>query len=250
MRPVVKSVRTDAITGTPLEIKPWGDAKPNLIIELGSHCSFCEKSGTRSAFHVEHIHGKGCLNATGIKIYDAMKYRWDNFLIACVNCNSVKGDKDVVLHAPFLPHTNNLLHYIKVLKGGLIRIRLGITGNDLIRTQAFIDLIGLDRVPGHPQFSSKDDRWDERLEAYDIAERYHRKYTSLPPETDIETIVTLAKSTGFFSAWYEIFKGQNSVIDALINGYTPAGGVLINAFPATHQASFDSTANYITRPRP
>jgi hypothetical protein len=248
VRPIVKRIRTTG-TGSPLEVDPWGDAKPDLCDDLGTFCCYCEKYNSRSALHVEHIRGKKCTDATGAYIYDHLKFRWDNFLIGCVNCNGVKDNKDVGVLNPYMPHENNLVHFIEILQGGIISIKPTVAGVDLTRTQEFINLVGLDRDPTHADFSDKDDRWDNRLKVYDFAERQFNKYTQPLPTTDIENIVTLAKTTGYFSIWYYRFVGHNEVIDALINGFTVSGS-LIQAFPSTHVDSFDADNNFSTLPRP
>src|SRR5689334_15133526 len=129
MRPVVKSVRNDAM-GNPLGFNRWTDAKPDLVNELGSFCSFCEKYNSRSALHVEHIYGKGCTDAAGNLIYNHLRFRWDNFLLGCVNCNSIKGDKDISVLNPYMPHQNNLVHFIEVVAGGLVQIKATVAGTD------------------------------------------------------------------------------------------------------------------------
>lgn len=247
MRPVVISTKNN-VAGQPLEYKPWGKAKSDLINEIGSFCSYCEKKVNRSSLHIEHIKGKNVKNNAGVLIYDGLKYRWDNFLIACCNCNSVKANKDIALTNPFLPHQNNLLHFIEIGTGGIIKIKNGVTGNNHTRTTAFINLVGLDREPSHPNYSENDDRWENRLEVLDLAKRQFDKYTSIPKQTDLESIICLAKEKGFFSVWYYQFLGHNEVIDALINGST-FSGLNIEPFKGTHKASFE-TANYTTLQRP
>jgi hypothetical protein len=248
MRPVVKKPKFIGI-GAPLEVNPWGNAKQDLVNELGSYCSFCEKYNSRSALHVEHMYGKGCKDQAGNLIYNNLKFRWDNFLLACVNCNGVKGNKDIAALNPFMPHEDNLLYFLEVINGGLIQIKRGTTGNDLDRTQAFVDLIGLDRVPNHPQYSNKDDRWDNRLTVFDKATRQRAKYTNANPTTDLETIVDVARTSGHFSVWYYIFAGVDDVLDALINGITIAGTHVV-PFPGIHAPSFDPANHFATLPRP
>lgn len=248
MRPVVKSIKNNA-DGTPVEYNPWGDAKPELVEELGSFCSFCEKYNSRSALHVEHVYGKKCKDAANNYIYDHLKYRWDNFLLACVNCNSVKHNQDIALTNPALPHINNIMHFIESITGGVIAVKAGLTMQELNQTNSFISLVGLDRIPGHPQHSDKDDRWDERLKVYDIAQRQLRKYENVPRKTELDTIVDLARTNGCFSIWYYAFKKHEEVLDALINGMM-IDGVLVKPFPGTHIHSFDSTNQYDTVVRP
>lgn len=248
MRPIVKRIRLTA-ANTCIEFNPSRDAKQDLCTDLGTFCCFCEKYVNRSSLHVEHILGKKCTNAAGAKIYYHLRYRWDNFLLGCSNCNAVKGRKDVNVLNPFLPHQNNLVHFIEINNGGVVAIKNGVGGVDRQRTQAFIDLVGLDRAPGHPRYSMKDDRWENRLKVYHIAERQFIKYNQNPGGFDIETLVELAKTNGYFTIWYYQFFGVNNVISALINGFNNPG-VLTLPFPGTHAGSFDALNNFITLPRP
>jgi hypothetical protein len=146
MRPIVKSVRYDP-QNRPLEVAPWSAAKEELTNELGSFCSYCGKYNSRSALHVEHIYGRKCADETGNLKYEHLQYRWDNFLLACVNCNSIKR------------HT--------------------------------------------------------------------------VPATDLDTIIDLAGTTGYFAIWYTTFHAFEEVREALIK----------RAFPGTHQQSFDQKNN-------
>ncbi len=86
-------------------------AKTDLIARIASgkhngqhiaaYCSYCErKIDTNLA--VEHIEPK-----KGAHGKPELKGRWSNFLLACVNCNSTKGDKRVVLDQLYLPDRDN-----------------------------------------------------------------------------------------------------------------------------------------------
>lgn len=225
MRPVLRSNKFDA-AGNPIEYNPWGAAKPDLIDEIGDFCSYCGKHLTRSVLAIEHIQDKNT--------HPHLKYHWNNFLLACVNCNSVKGTKDTALLNPFLPHTDNLLCFIEVSNRSLLQVKTGVTGTNLVRTRAFIDLIGLDRRPGHPNYSNKDDRWEYRLTAYNKATRQLQKYTSTPVTTDIENIRELAITSGFFSVWFTVFDAHDSVKAALIA-----------AFKGTKLARFNANKHYV-----
>lgn len=50
---------------------------------------------------VEHIQPKGLAK------YALLKCSWDNFLLGCINCNSTKGDQDVLLDQYLLPDRDN-----------------------------------------------------------------------------------------------------------------------------------------------
>jgi hypothetical protein len=148
-----------------------------------------------------------------------------------------------------MPHEHNLLHFIEILTGGVIQIKDGIADIDLQRVRAYINLVGLDRLPGHPDYSDKDDRWDNRIKVYDIAMRQQHKYTQPVPATDVETIVDLARTNGYFSIWYTVFDAFDEVKEALICGITDHRGHAIIPFPGTHQLSFDIHNHYRTLSR-
>lgn len=236
MRPISRSSKFDLL-GNPIEYNPWGSAKPELIGEIGDFCSFCGKHLTRSALEVEHIYPKNFKNTSGVKVYNHMRFHWNNFLLACKNCNSTKGDKDTTALNPFLPHLDNLLCFIEVLRGGTLRVKAGVTGTNLTRTNAFINLVGLDRRPSrlsHPPYSNKDDRWQYRLTAYNKATRQLQKYTSTPVTTDIENITELAITSGFFSVWFTVFAAHD-----------PVKAALIKAFKGTDSARFNAQNHYL-----
>lgn len=224
MRPVLRSNKFDA-AGNPIQYKPWGKAKLELIEEIGDFCSYCGKHLTRSALHIEHIQDK--------KTHPHLKYHWNNFLLACGNCNSIKGTKDTAALNPFLPHIDNLLCFIEVLRTGTLQVKRSVTGTNLARTNAFIDLVGLNRRPGYPNYSNKDDRWQYRFIAYSKATRQLQKYTSTPAKVDIENITELAVTSGFFSVWFTVFAAHDSVKVALIE-----------AFKGTNSARFNDQNRY------
>lgn len=240
MRPVDKSFKT----GKDRIFKPWNKAKIYLVQELGSFCSYCEKPVNRSSLHIDHVLAKGIRLESGEFKYDDLRYDWNNFLLICSNCNSIKSNKDVSLIEPFFPHKNNLVHFILVCDGGLIKIKDGLSAVNKEKTQKFIDLVGLDREPDHPEYSVFDDRWENRLEAVDTAKRFYKKYTSLPPETDIETIIKLAKSSGYFSVWYYQFMNHKEVLKSLIKGIHVNDHLLI-PFIGIHTDSF-SVPDFVT----
>lgn len=74
----------------PGDFADYDDAKPFLLARLGPFCSYCERR-IPTNLAVEHIQPKG------VPKYAPLEKTWDNFLLACVNCNSTKGDDDVLL---------------------------------------------------------------------------------------------------------------------------------------------------------
>ncbi len=83
MRPVKRqTLNRHGILG--LSDSPYGMYRGLLLSDLGSYCSYCEIVLTHSV-EVEHKVAKGA-----IATWDNL---WDNFLLACKNCNASKGDK-------------------------------------------------------------------------------------------------------------------------------------------------------------
>ncbi len=190
---------------------PYGTAKDDLIDDIGKYCSFCEVVvHSKSSLEVEHIQPKG------LSQYAHLKESWSNFLLACKNCNTIKGDKNVVFNTIHLPHKNNTFLSFNVV-GGMIEINDSIAATEKDKAREILQLVGIDRRPGHAHYSSKDDRWQNRLETWNLAQRYLIKYQS--QLSDIETITDLAINRGFFTVWMTVFEQHIDVRKALINSF-------------------------------
>ena len=205
MRPVDKS-NPEGKT----EYIPYGSAKHMLIECIGSYCSYCERQGFSTALDVEHVEDK---NANPDK-----KYFWSNFLLACKNCNSIKGTAVVDFENICLPHLNNTFPILKYLESGLIQVNPDF--EQPRKAMELVNLIGLDRRPGHSRYSNKDNRWEERKKVWELAKRYVSKYKN--SSFDVEIIIDLALAYGFFSIWMHAFKK-----------YPEVQSLLIDAFPGT-----------------
>jgi len=230
MRPVTKTNKLSA-DGSPLSFNDYKDARPDLLKELGNYCSYCEREGNRSSLHVEHVLPKS------LPQYAELKTRWSNFLLACINCNAIKGNKDVDLSNIYLPHTHNLLTTIEITEGGAVTIKDNLPEDILAKTQNFIGLTGIDRDPSHPLYSYNDDRWETRMRVWETAVRYAAYYESELIKDEI--IIDYAKSSGFWSVWFQVFKN-----------FPEIKRLLIQHFPGTDANSFDENLNPITRPKP
>src|SRR5690348_5769226 len=92
MRPVCRGAAPQAH-----DFDPYDAAKPYLVGRMGLYCSYCERRVV-TQLAVEHIQPK-----KGPHGHPHLIGRWENYLLACVNCNSAKGDKNVVLADVFLP---------------------------------------------------------------------------------------------------------------------------------------------------
>lgn len=206
MRPINKELFTINKT----EYIPYGNAKDDLFSAIGQYCSYCERTGYSSALDVEHVKDKDS--------FSSLKFNWDNFILSCKNCNSIKGKKTV--DNTLLPHIDDTFNVFIYLEGGYIDInRVNvIKGTDLeTKTQNLINLVGLDRIPGHPKYSHKDKRWNDRKKVWELAKKYLISYEA--GKINKEVIIDLAEGYGFWSIWMQIFKNHSVVKNELIEKF-------------------------------
>lgn len=225
MRPVRKWVHTDATIVPPINefYNPYQNAKPDLERNIDGYCSYCEKPATDDAVHVEHIQPKG------LPQYIALRYSWSNFLLACARCNGAdnKSNNDVVFGRVHLPNLNNTAISIFYGEGGFVQINAGLHNQELANAAALINLVGLDKRPGHPNHLSKDKRWDRRREVWEIAKRNLDKYDH--HLIDEHTVLELARGYGFWSVWYSVFRNAIDVKRLLVSNFR---GTAPNCFDA------------------
>lgn len=192
MRPVEKRIWTD-VNGNEIDkvYLPYGSAKDDLIDNIGKYCSFCEVPiPPKSSLAVEHILPKS------LPKYSHLINSWSNFLLGCPNCNSTKGTDDYSFGDIHLPHRNNTFLSFQIEEGGLIQLSDKLLNKEQARAEKILLLVGLDRRPGHSKYSRKDDRWQNRYETWNLAQKYLTKYHNTT--TDVDTIIDLAISKGFF----------------------------------------------------
>ena len=232
MRPVKKWSYSDKEVDPPIKksYEPYNDAKADLERNLDGYCSYCEKPSVDESAHVEHVQPKG------LPKYAHLEYEWSNFLISCARCNGSdnKGDKDVVFDEVHLPHLNNTLISVQYLEGGLIQPNYNLIEKELAKSKALIELVGLDKVPGHSKYKSKDKRWDRRREVWEIAKRKLEQYRS--NEIDIQNIIELTRGYGFWSVWFNVFINDKDEKQALVG-----------SFRGTDKNCFDQEYNPIGR---
>lgn len=218
MRPVEKGPwPTDPNnTGVYKVYSPYDTAKDDLFGTIDEYCSYCECWSMSSSIAVEHVQAKEC-KVNSVKIYAHLSEDWNNFIIACVHCNSIKGKKDVVLPGSYMPHITNTWLCFKYTQGGAIGINSTLSATEQNFAKQLMGLVGLDRRPGKRYYSSKDKRWDYRRKAWDLAERYINKYQK--GEADQETICELAKSRGFWSVWISVFASHQTIKTALTQAF-------------------------------
>ena len=205
MRPIQKRAN-------PKNYKEYGDAKTDLVENIGLYCSFCERHYPSDGITIEHIFCKDK--------YPHLHNSWRNFVFACRNCNGCKGTKEVILNEIHLPNLNNTFLSIEYLAGGLLKINPHLPIHEQRKAKNLIALVGLDKRPGHAHFSTKDNRWQDRMNVWDLAKRYLDKYEA--KTADEEVIIDLVRTNGFWSIWMTVFQQHVEIRKRLIADFQVA----------------------------
>ncbi len=228
MRPIVRGA-CPKNSGQDIAFKKYAQARGELIARLGEYCSYCEME-LDASLAVEHVQPKQPPGAS--MSIQARELDWNNFLLACTNCNSTKGNTDVVLDDYLWPDRDNTFRALSYSEGGLVTASTDQSINDDIRRKArnIIKLAGLDKVPTN-DLEASDRRWQNRRESWDIAERAKERLARNYNEDFKEQIIDTAYAKGFWSVWMTVFKDDADMLDRLIR-----------AFPGTCCDCFDSAA--------
>lgn len=209
----------------------YADAIGDLEDRLGRYCSYCERR-LPTSLAVEHVAPKS--------LHRDRERDWGNFLLACANCNSAKGNKDVTEDEFLWPDRHNTMLALAYSRDGLVQVAGGLTPELGQRARALIDLVGLDRPCSHlgQQPTKRDRRWTDREEAWSIAESCRDRFESLDRSMEArDPVLAAAKGCGFFSVWFAVFEGHVDVRLALID-----------AVPGTAASCFNEEADLIRRP--
>lgn len=202
--------------------KHYREAFSPLSTRLGKYCSYCER---RLPTHlaVEHVQPKSKKKALALQ--------WDNFLLACCNCNSCKGDDDVQLADYIWPDVNNTITAFSY-SHGMVRNMLDAAHPAHAKVDALIVLTGLDKDPGHPDRKRRpddtDQRWKDRLDIWEKANRSKLRLAKVDCVDMRDEIIEAAVGWGGFAIWFEVFKDD---VDMCVR--------LIQAFPGTAPDCFD-----------
>lgn len=222
MRPVQRGECPQDQNGQEIKFAEYQQARRELIQRLGEYCSYCEMH-LDASLAVEHVQPKKPPGATV-----AMPEReldWGNFLLACTNCNSSKGDTDVVLADYLWPDRDDTFRALRYSEGGVVDSAPGV---HKARADLLIDLVGLRKQPDTAEASDR--RWMNRREAWDRAVRAKDRLAICPTEyTDHmrEQIVETAQDKGFWSVWMTVFSDDPAMRDKLLQ-----------ALPGTNSAFF------------
>jgi len=211
--------------GTSPQSGDFGDytaAKPFLISRLGGYCSYCERRIT-TQLAVEHIQPKGLAQ------YAQLSGCWENFLLACVNCNSTKKDKDVVLPDVLLPDRDNTFVAFGYSQDGKVLVQNGLSSNVHTAAMNTLSLVGLDKQISQVQDENGKmvaiDRVAQRMEAWLLAEETKQDIDTDPTNQAVRNCATrTARKNGFFSIWMTVFAGDVDMKNRLVSAFQGTTG--------------------------
>ena len=188
-----------------------GDGARELVSRIGPYCSYCERYLPYSAA-VEHVRPK--------RPNPDLALCWDNWLLACPNCNSVKGDQPIDIYEYLWPDRDNTARAFIYGEGGTVEVADELDPCVSRLAAALSKLVGLERRPGHGQYSPLDRRWLDRRDAFDLAVMFH---DDLETAANARVCVRLAaRKVGFFSTWMSVFADDRDMRIRLISEFAPA----------------------------
>lgn len=192
----------------------YNEARPDLEKAIGDYCSYCEMP---NASDVEHKLPK--------LTHPNHKMNWNNFLLSCKYCNSIKnvmqsvaasGTPKASLVKYYWPDTDNTARAFVYQPNNEVVVSPALSGQSAAVAAGTIRMIGLNRVPGKiPGPSHKDKRWIKRQQAWDLA---NTSLADLMKTDTVEmrsTIARLAAASGFWSVWRTVFVTDLDVVRRL-----------------------------------
>ncbi len=221
MRPVVRGDCPQDKTGQELHFAAYSQARRELIARLGEYCSYCEMH-LDASLAVEHVKPKKPPGSNAVLEERALD--WHNFLLACTNCNSVKGNQDLDLDACLWPDRDNTFLALRYAEGGSVGSQ---PGPHQVLADRLIALVGLGRMPDMADASDR--RWLNRREAWDMAVRAKDRLRRCDSEEMRQQIVETAHANGFWSVWMTVFEDDADIRQRLLA-----------AFPGTCCECFDA----------
>lgn len=168
---------------------------------------------------VEHIQPKG------LPAYENLIGRWENFLLSCVNCNSTKKNKDVVLADVLLPDRDNTFEAFTYTADGKVIASPGLPAHLLAKANDTLALTGLDKeIKATLDENEKQialDRVSQRMEVWAVAEEAREDIqVDLDNDAVRRGVERTAHASGFFSIWMTVFSADTDMRRRLIQVFS------------------------------
>lgn len=206
MRPVDKG-------NAPKTYTDYKNARHDLAGKIGYYCSYCEMS-TLNMIEVEHVHPQ----ANG-----GNPTSWNNFLLSCKYCNTVKGNDNLNRTGYLWPDIDNTDLAFEYSETDVICPKANLSNNLQILAKSTISLMGLNRIPGGiVEPTEADTRWRSRKEAWDSARKSYTNWATAPILPMAEQIA-IASLNGHYSIWMEVFKDEPIVLQEIDTIYRQRG---------------------------
>lgn len=215
MRPIDKGEAPDT------RFRHYQDAEAYLEERIGAYCSYCE-------FPIQHVPEVEHKEA---KARGGARLAWSNLLLSCKYCNARKhdivwaGEKGRYIW-PDEEDTFHCFSYsgdIPKLNEDYLMMKGPTTRK---RAESLYQLVKLENIPRSPQ--DKDRRYARRSYARRCAEQcrtaWEKVMNSPEQEEYFNLMLELAKATGFFSVWMDVFQGDRRVRQGLIGAFKGTRG--------------------------
>jgi uncharacterized protein (TIGR02646 family) len=217
MRPVQRGA-----SPFPTDLDNYEDAKPSLVSRIGRYCSYCERP-IHTILAVEHIQPKD------LAAYQSLIGRWENFLLACVNCNSTKKNKDVALAEMLLPDRDNTFTAFTFSADGSIAPASNLRDSIKRMASKILNVTGLDKKISMTLDENEKlvalDRVSQRMQAWAIAEESRADFLANPTIVALRrAVIRTATETGFFSIWMTVFATDPDIRNRLIDAFAGTRG--------------------------
>ncbi|RYF36132.1 MAG: HNH endonuclease [Cytophagaceae bacterium] len=162
-----------------------------------------------------------------IQPYAHLKGQWENFLLACINCNSTKGDKDVVLNELLLPDRDNTFIAYDYVKDGTVSV--AVTGALATHAAKTLSITGLDKAATQNIDSNKKaialERVGQRMQAWLLVLSTKQDVDADPNNQHTRNCaVRTALAHGFFSIWMKVFENDVDMRKRLIDAFRGTAG--------------------------
>lgn len=205
MRPIEKHTPVDS-QGEPKIYSSYQKARRDLIMQLGDYCCYCGMQ-LDGDLAVEHVQPKNS-NAD-------LALKWDNFLLACRNCNSTKGSEPIALPKYYWPDLDNTYKVFIYGEGGTVALHPDLSAEQSTIAERTLKLTRFDKKSDEDDPTQKDRRWSARMNAWDKACRAKVALGDCDSPNIRQLIIDSATSKGFWVVWATVFENDSDMLQRL-----------------------------------